>query len=176
MATSIKITDTQREVLKLATYRPDGNIEPLPATLRGGARKKVIDGLLARALVVTEGDQYLLSDAGYAAAGRKRKPQAPVALAAKVRAPVAAAKAKKGQDRAEVTQPVPHIRENSKQATVVAMLRRPEGATIAQVMEATGWQAHTVRGTFAGALKKKLGLSLTSEKPEGGERVYRCVA
>ena len=64
-------------------------------------------------------------------------------------------------------------REGTKQATMIAMLRRPEGATIAQISEATGWQFHTVRGAFAGALKKKLGLEVTSEKIEGGERIYR---
>ena len=53
------------------------------------------------------------------------------------------------------------------------MLKRPEGATIQQICEATEWQAHTVRGTFAGAFKKKLGLTITSDKAEGGERVYR---
>jgi hypothetical protein len=53
------------------------------------------------------------------------------------------------------------------------MLQRPEGATIQQIMDATGWQAHTVRGTFAGAFKKKLGLNLASEKAEGNDRVYR---
>jgi hypothetical protein len=53
------------------------------------------------------------------------------------------------------------------------MLRRPEGATIAQICDATGWQTHTVRGTFAGALKKKLGLAVLSEKVEGRGRVYR---
>ncbi len=51
------------------------------------------------------------------------------------------------------------------------MLRRREGATIAQIVEATGWRPHTVRGVFAGALKKKLGLNVTSEKVEG-ERIY----
>jgi hypothetical protein len=53
------------------------------------------------------------------------------------------------------------------------MLKRPEGATIAQICEATSWQAHTVRGTFAGAFKKKLGLNITSTKDEGAERTYR---
>ncbi len=52
------------------------------------------------------------------------------------------------------------------------MLQRPEGATIPQLAEVTGWQQHTVRGTLAGALKKRLGLAITSEKPQGGERVY----
>ena len=67
----------------------------------------------------------------------------------------------------------PRTRDNSKQASVIAMLKRPEGATIAQIVDATGWQAHTVRGTFAGAFKKKLGLAITSSKDQGAERVYR---
>jgi Protein of unknown function (DUF3489) len=53
------------------------------------------------------------------------------------------------------------------------MLRRPEGATIAEIVADTGWQPHTVRGAFAGALKKKLGLTIVSEKAEGRGRVYR---
>ena len=53
------------------------------------------------------------------------------------------------------------------------MLKRPEGATIPQICEVTGWQAHTVRGTFAGALKKKLGLIVVSEKLYGSDRTYR---
>ena len=67
----------------------------------------------------------------------------------------------------------PRTRDNSKQARVIAMLKRAEGATITQICEATGWQSHTVRGTFAGAFKKKLGLEITSSKPEGSERTYR---
>lgn len=53
------------------------------------------------------------------------------------------------------------------------MLRAPDGATIEEITTATGWQAHTVRGAIAGALKKKLGLDVTSEKVEGRGRVYR---
>jgi hypothetical protein len=56
---------------------------------------------------------------------------------------------------------------------MIAMLRRKQGATIAQIVEASGWRPHTVRGFFAGALKKKLGLIVTSEKLEGRERIYR---
>src|ERR1700682_6669304 len=60
----------------------------------------------------------------------------------------------------------------SKQDAVIALLRRPEGATGDEVASATGWQRHTVRGVFSGTLKKKLGLSLASAKEERG-RVYR---
>ena len=64
-------------------------------------------------------------------------------------------------------------RENTKEAQVIAMLRRPEGATLAQIGESTGWQTHTIRGFFAAALKKRHGLAVTSEKPQAGERTYR---
>ena len=66
-------------------------------------------------------------------------------------------------------------RANSKQARVLALLRRSNGATIATVMRTTGWQPHTVRGFFAAVVRKKLGLRLESEKTDG-ERVYRIVA
>ena len=68
----------------------------------------------------------------------------------------------------------PRHRADSKQAMVIAMLQRPEGATIAQICEATGWQQHTVRGTFAGSLKNRLGLTITSTKQAGADRVYRA--
>ena len=67
-------------------------------------------------------------------------------------------------------------REGSKKAIVLEMLRRPEGATLADIQSATGWQAHSVRGFISGALGKKMGLTVESFKtPEGG-RGYRTAA
>ena len=68
--------------------------------------------------------------------------------------------------------PEPEPPFDSKQEAVIAMLRRPEGATVDEVASVTGWQRHSVRGVFSGTLKKKLGLTLASAKEERG-RVYR---
>jgi hypothetical protein len=68
--------------------------------------------------------------------------------------------------------PDPRPARASKQAAVIVLLRRPEGATTDEIRAATGWQPHTVRGMFSGALKKKLGLAVVPTKEERG-RVYR---
>src|ERR1700719_4369853 len=72
-------------------------------------------------------------------------------------------------------EPQSDAKRPSKQDAVIAMLRRPEGATVDEVASATGWQRHTVRGVFSGTLKKKLGLTLASAKEDRG-RVYRISA
>ena len=69
-------------------------------------------------------------------------------------------------------EPPSEAQRPSKQDAVIAMLRRPEGATVDEVASATGWQRHTVRGVFSGTLRKKLGLTLASTKEQRG-RVYR---
>ena len=64
-------------------------------------------------------------------------------------------------------------RTDTKQAKLIAMLQAKDGATVAEIASAFDWQAHTVRGALYGALKKKLGLDVASEKVEGRGRVYR---
>jgi predicted ArsR family transcriptional regulator len=67
-------------------------------------------------------------------------------------------------------------RADSKQAKLIEMLKRPDGTTIDEIVKKLEWQPHTVRGAIAGALKKKLGLDVQSEKIEGRGRVYRIAA
>ena len=89
------------------------------------------------------------------------------------RRPPARRKSKVG-DKA-TKQPARRTRTVSKQAGVIEMLRRGQGASVSAIMKATGWQPHSVRGFLAGVVRKKLGLSLVSEK-SGDERLYRIVA
>jgi predicted ArsR family transcriptional regulator len=76
---------------------------------------------------------------------------------------------------AKAAKPAPKraARTGTKGAQVTDLLKRPKGVTIEELAKATGWQAHSVRGFLSGNLKKKQGLTVTSEKVEGRGRVYR---
>jgi hypothetical protein len=86
-------------------------------------------------------------------------------------APVAPKKAKATKE-ATAKDAAPTAREGSKKAIVLDMLKRPEGATLQDIMSATGWQAHSVRGFISGGLGKKMGLKIESLKTSEGARVY----
>jgi len=68
------------------------------------------------------------------------------------------------------------VREGSKTETILEMLKRPEGATAEDLLKATGWQPHSLRGFISGTLGKKMGLTVTSTKGEDGERSYSVKA
>ena len=85
-----------------------------------------------------------------------------------------AKKAPKGGKKASAKKP--GAREGSKTAKVLDLLKRPNGATLKEVMKATGWQAHSVRGFISGTLGKKMGLTVISTKAEDGERTYSLKA
>ena len=166
-----QLTPAQHAILAMAINTSGGKIEWFPDNVKGGARKKVLEGMTNRALITPDGDGWRVADAGYDALGMKRPEITLPTTEAdpELEADVAAAEA----TWAKSDKPAPRTRENSKQADVIRMLQRPEGAAINQICTATGWQAHTVRGTFAGAFKKKLGLTIVSDKAQGSERVYR---
>lgn len=168
--TTTQLTPAQHAILAYALEHSDGKIAWFPDNIKGGARKKVLDGLFNRALITPAGTDWFVAAEGYDAMGRARPAPAPLDADPEIEAAVTAAEAGWVQEKAAAK---PRTRENSKQAEVVRMLQRAEGATVRQICDATGWQAHTVRGTFAGAFKKKLGLTIVSDKAQGGERGYR---
>jgi len=184
-----KLSDIQLVILGAACQRPTRLVLPLPERLKGGAAHKVVGALIAKGLVAEveagngdpvwreTGDGHGVTLVATDAAGEALGIEAASGPTA---APTGAPPPAESLGPA-ATQPPPashpaalrgKSREGTKQAQLIAMLRRAEGATIAQIVEATGWQPHTVRGAFAGALKKRLGLNVTSEKLGDG-RVYR---
>lgn len=164
--TAASLSPSQHAVLHAAAKHEQGLATEFPQALKGGARSKVLAALAKSCLLTPSkgGGEYRITQAGYAAIGvdplRKKSLPEEAPKGAKAKASLSA----------------PRVRENSKQAQVVELLKRKQGATIEQISQATGWQAHTVRGFIAGALKKRLGLLVTSDKSEGQARVYRVQA
>jgi len=163
----LQLSPSQQLILSHAAQNTEGKLVWFPDNIKGGARIKVLDSLFKRGLVTPLNNDWFITAAGYEALGMPRL--TPITVAA-LDAVIANAEAT--QHRATK---MPRTRANSKQATVISMLKRPEGATIAQIGATTGWQAHTIRGCMAGLIKKKLGLNVTSSKDEGGDRTYRIV-
>ena len=170
MTTQAKLTDTQTAILKAAAARPDGNIEPLPNNLRGGARAKVIEGLLTRCLVIDADGRHLLTDAGYAAVG-KRRPAPKGVQKMDSRDALTKCEPIDALQKLEATSRA--IRPGTKLAAIIDAMSHPGGATIAQMMAGTGWQAHTVRGAISGMVRKRLGYEVVTEKGADGQRAYR---
>ncbi len=191
-----KLTDTQLVILSAAAKRADGAALPPPKSLKiqGGALTSVLKSLLKKGLVAEQpatadaatwretedGRRVMLviTDAGLQAIGvapdRGTGKQAPTAKAQpKKRRQRTARKAAEPKPKAKTAAAV---RPGTKQAILIDLLRRKEGATIAELVAATGWQPHSVRGAISGSLKKKLGLAVTSEKVESRGRVYRISA
>ena len=187
-----KLSDTQALILSAAAQRPEHIALPLPESLRGGAAAKVVGALLAKGYLEEvdadlrkgepmwretgdgHGTTLVATDVGLAAIGIE---------------PEDASTTPTGADGAPNEQPAPDTptetesapktrtpREGTKQATLIAMLRAPDGATIEEIATALEWASHTVRGAMAGTLKKKFGLEVTSEKVEDRGRVYKLPA
>lgn len=200
--TTVQLTATQHAVLAHAIQHTAGKIEWFPEHIKGGAVRKVLDSLFNRALITPGDGDWFVAAEGYDALGCPRPTPTGLRVAdPEIEAAVSVAEAtwtqgsvqetaidlppEQAPDEASEPTPAatpditdavparkPTTRPNSKQATVLQMLQRPEGATIAQISAITGWQSHSVRGLLAGNFKKKLGLVIHSEKPESGDRVY----
>ena len=156
-----KLSPAQDLLLRTATRRADGRVIP-PETLRGGARVKVLAALLQRGWIEPADGGHVLTDAGYAAIGQQR-PMPPDDV-----------QPMDTTDDLQLLDGIP-VRPGSKRAALVVALRGPQGSTSLQLMLATGWQPHTVRGAISGMLRKKLGLNVVLAHNKSGERVYRVV-
>ena len=186
-----QLSDSQLVVLSSACQREDRSVYPLTAKLPGGAAAKVLNSLLGKGLIAEvpakredhvwrehkkQGRLTLrATPAAFEALGitsdeAAASPSQEAATAESTQTKGRKRKASKSTDKPKGT------RADSKQAKLIEMLKRSEGATIDEIAKKFDWQAHTVRGAIAGALKKKLGLDVTSEKIEGRGRVYRIPA
>jgi hypothetical protein len=183
-----QLSDSQLVVLSTACQRPDRSVYPLTAKLPGGAAAKVLGSLLKKGLVrevqakredttwreerkrgrltlraTPAAFEALGIDQGKASAESGDDAESAAGGRTKSRRTRQAGKSKEKPSR---------TRANSKQAQLIEMLKSPDGATIDEIVKKLKWQAHTVRGAFAGALKKRLGLKVESEMVEGRGRVY----
>ena len=166
-----KFTETQTLILSRASQQDDRIALPLPDRLRGGAANKVIVPLIQKGFLdeveadIRKGEPtwrktgdghsttLVITNAGLAAIGVETETPQP-----------------------DPEQPKPKPRAGTKQAMLIEMLEAPDGATIAEIAAATNWQPHTVRGAMSGAVKKRLGLTITSEKVEGRGRTYKIAS
>jgi hypothetical protein len=156
-----QLSPAQSLLLHTAARRADGRVIP-PDTLRGCARAKVLSALLQRGWIEPADGCHVMTDTGYAAIGQQRP------------APQDDARPVDATDDLQFLEGIP-VRPGTKLAALVMALRRPQGATSLQLMLATGWQPHTVRGAISGMLRKKLGLNVVLAHNDSGERVYRVV-
>lgn len=170
------LSNAQRAILTGAVAVDDRLVRPEHVPLKGGAIRIVLISMLRRGLLeelpAGEGEHswwsgaadeplaLRVTDAGAEAVGALSDTASPgAAVAAPADAPEATTRKA--------------FRADTKQAAMIALLRRPEGATIDEMVAATGWLSHTVRGAMAGSLKKRLGMEITSQKVEGRGRVYK---
>ena len=184
-----QLSDTQALILSAAAQRPGTLALPLPESLRGGAAAKVVGAMIARGLLqevdanIRKGEPLwretgdghgvtlIATDAGLAAIGIESDDTHSVQTGADEAPREAPAAEAPTAPKAAPGARTP--REGTKQAKLIDMLRAPDGATVEEIASALEWRSHTVRGALAGALKKKLGLEVISEKVENRGRVYR---
>ena len=193
----VKLTDIQRAILSAAAARDDGALLPPPPSLSltKGATTRVLKGLVRKGLAaeisaspddvvwrLDEGGERLtlvITDQGLAALGIEHRPDGARQVDQKDTKPASTAperavhKKRSKQAEKAAQRPDAHPKPATRISVVIKLLRRDEGATVTDIMAATGWQAHSVRGVLSGTVRKKLGYSVASQAVEGRGRVYR---
>lgn len=187
-----KLTDTQAIILSRAASRPDNLAVPLPDGLAGAAAKMAVTKMIERGWLEEveanlrrsdplwretgdgHGTTLIATEAGLAAIGIEPVVASTMRNLRKVKLQRASAPNEPVETSVDVAAPKPiAIRSGTKQAEVIALIQRPEGASIAEIVEATGWMPHSARGLISGGLKKKLGLSITTQNDATRGRVYQ---
>jgi len=186
-----KLSDTQLIILSAVAQREGHVALPLPDSLRGGAANKVVNAMIRKGLIeeveanIPNGDPVwretgdghgvtlVATAAGLSAIGIEPEgdditPTSETDVAIATTEPTTTAEAE-----AEPAPTPPTARAGTKQARMIEMLKAEGGATIGEMAEALEWAPHTCRSALSGALKKRLGLNITSEKVEGRGRCYR---
>jgi hypothetical protein len=186
-----KLSDTQAVILSAASQRDDGAVLPLTIDLKGGAVQKVLASLETKGLIACTGaprgddpPPLCITCAGLEVIGVEPEdgPEAQDPSAgeapfvevtgtpqggAQAQEPVPAGQEPQASESAPDASPAARTRTpraGTKQARMIELLQRPEGATVEQIAETTGWQHHTIRGAISGALKKKLGLTIEATR------------
>ena len=186
-----KLTDTQTIILTRAASRPGNLAMPLPKGLAGAAAKMVVTKMIERGWLEEvdanlrrheplwretgdgHGTTLIATEAGLDAISIDPVVASTVSNIRKARP---AAKSTEVSADASAGPKLVSLRQGTKQALLIEMLQRPEGASITEVCKELEWLPHTVRGSISGGLKRKLGLAITSEKQDGRGIVYKLDA
>jgi hypothetical protein len=190
-----KLDDTALQILNTAAERKDLLVFPLPESMDAPANKvgKTVKDLISRGLIeecpakledsiwrTDEQQRHLtlrVSTSGLEAVGAQNNADAATAAAEPTTASAKARHSKPRDIKTRAAKASKVSPTRQKQATkaerILTLLRRPQGATIAELTKSTGWQAHSIRGFLSATLKTKMKLKLKSERPEGKERRYR---
>ena len=188
-----KLTYTQTIILTRAASRPGNLAMPLPKGLAGAAAKMTVSKMIERGWLEEvdanlrrheplwretgdgHGTTLIATEAGLDAIGIDPVVASTVSTIRKAQTAVKYTEVP--ADASEGLKPkLVSIRQGTKQAMLIDMLQRPEGASITEIVEATSWQAHTARGAISGALKKKLGLEIVSTNDRERGRCYNIAA
>ena len=185
-----KLTDTQSIILSRAATRPDNLALPLPEGLAGAAAKMAVAKMIERGWLEEveanlrrgeplwretgdgHGTTLIATEAGLAAIGIEPVVATTMTNLRKAKLEVVTAPKNAAETQADPSIPKPVvIRAGTKQAAIIALLQRPEGASISEISNMTGWAPHSARGMIAGALKKRLGLQISTSSQDKRGRV-----
>jgi hypothetical protein len=184
-----KLTDTQILILSRAAARPDNLAMPLPKGLHGAAAQKAVAAMIAKGWLEEvdanlhrgeplwretgdgHGATLIATEAGLAAIGVEPVVATVTTTLRKVKSSVAA-QVPSDPSGTPGAPKAPKIRAGTKQAQIIALLQRSQGASIAEIVDVTGWAPHSARGMISGALKKKLGLEIATATDAQRGRIY----